>query len=126
MTVQYSVVPKKDPRNLEAPPRYYPAVVSKGRTGMNRLAERIALMSTFSLADSMGMLTALLYIVADELSQGRIVELGDFGAFRLTIQASGEDDPESVDRYNILEARVQFKPGRPLRDMLKNLEFRKR
>ena len=125
MTIRYNVVPKVDPRNLEAPPKYYPTAVSTGRTDMRALAERIAEISTVSTIDSMAMLEALQVVIPDELSQGKIVDLGGFGAFRLTIKASGEAVPDDVSVRNIKTTRVQFKPGPGFIDMLKGLKFRK-
>jgi predicted histone-like DNA-binding protein len=124
MTIRYNVVPKVDPQNLEAPPKYYPTAVSTGRADMRALAERIAEISTVSTIDSMAMLEALQVVIPDELSQGKIVDLGRFGAFRLTIKASGETAPEDVSADNIKAARVQFKPGQGFKDMLKGLKFR--
>ena len=86
MPVYFRVVPKKNPRDLGAAPRYYPTVVSRGRTDLRALAERIAEMSTVSTIDCMAMLEALQVVIPDELASGRIVELGEFGTFRLTIQ----------------------------------------
>lgn len=96
MTVKFSVVPKKDPRNLEAPPKYYPTVTSTGRLDLRDIARRIANMSTVSSVDTIAVLEAFLYVVPQELADGNIVELGEFGSFRLTALASGEDRPEAV------------------------------
>jgi len=112
MPVHYRIVPKKDPRDLEAEPKYYPTVVSTGRTSLRELAERIARMSTVSTTDSMAMLEALLTVIPDELADGRIVDLGEFGAFRLTIQASGEATPQAAGEHNIKQVRVQYRSGK--------------
>lgn len=125
MPVHYKVVPKVDPRDLKAPPKYYPTAISTGRADVRALAERIAEISTVSTIDCMVMLEALQVVLPDELSQGKIVDLGRFGAFRLTIKASGEVTPEDVNAGNIKAARVQFKPGPGFKDMLKGLKFRK-
>jgi len=125
MTVKYSVVPKKDPRDLEAPPKYYPTVVSTGRSDLRAIANRIALMSTVTSVDTLAVLEAFLIVIPKELASGNIVELGEFGSFRLTVQASGEDRPEDVGRRNIKETKVRFKPGKLFKQILKGLEFRK-
>jgi predicted histone-like DNA-binding protein len=125
MTVKFSVVPKKDPRNLEAPPKYYPAVTSTGRSDLRAIAKRIAQMSTVSSVDTIAVLEAFLVVVPQELASGNIVELGEFGAFRLTVLASGEARPENVGARNIKEAKVRFKPGKLFKRVLKDLKFRK-
>ena len=124
MPVRYRIVPKKDPRDLQAEPKYYPTVVSTGRTGLRELAERIARMSTISTADSMAVLEALLTVIPDELANGRIVDLGEFGAFRLTIRASGEATPEAAGAHNIKQVRVQYRSGKGFEETLKGVEFK--
>ena len=125
MAIKYSIVPKKDPRNLEAPPKYYPTAVSAGRADLRSIAERIAQMSTVSSVDTVAVLEAFLKVILDELSNGKIVELGELGSFRLTIQASGEDSPEDVGVRHIKEVKVRFKPGKRFKQVLRRLEFRK-
>ena len=125
MTVKFSIVPKKDPRNLEAPPKYYPTVVSKGRSDPRDIADRITQMSTVSSVDTMAVLEAFLLVIPQELAEGNIVELGELGSFRLTVLASGEARPEDVSKRNIKEVKVRFKPGKLFKQILKGLEFRK-
>jgi predicted histone-like DNA-binding protein len=125
MTVKYTVVPKKNPRDPAAPRKYYPIAVSKGHTDLREIAERIALISTDSTIDSLAMLGALLLVIPEELADGRIVRLGEFGSFSLTIQANGEDQPQSVGTHNIRQTKVHFKPGKVFKGMLKDLKFHK-
>ena len=125
MTVKFSVVPKKDPRNLEAPPKYYPTVVSQGRSDLRAIAERITQMSTVTSVDTLAVLEAFLTVIPQELAEGNIVELGELGSFRLTVLASGEARPEDVSKRNIKEVKVRFKPGKLFKQVLKGLEFRK-
>ena len=125
MTVKYSVVPKKDPRDLDAPPKYYPTVVSKERSDLRDIANRITQMSTVTSVDTMAVLEAFLLVIPEELAEGNIVELGELGSFRLTVLASGEDHPEDVSKRNIKEVKVRFKPGKLFKQILKGLEFRK-
>lgn len=123
MTVKFRVVPKKDPRDLQAPPKYYPTVTSTGRSDLRSIAKRIAQISTVSTVDTIAVLEAFLVVVPQELANGNIVGLGEFGTFRLTVLASGEDDPEKAGSRNIKEAKVRFKPGKLLKQVLRELKF---
>lgn len=125
MPVKYNVVPKKDPRDLDAPPKYYPTVVSQGHSDLRAIADRITQMSTVTSVDTMAVLEAILMVIPDELAKGNIVELGELGSFRLTALASGEARPEDVSKRNIKEVKVRFKPGKLFKQTLKGLEFRK-
>jgi predicted histone-like DNA-binding protein len=82
-------------------------------------------MSSLSSADTTGMLEAFLTIVPDELSEGKIVELGEFGTFRISFSSEGSETPEAVSSANITEARVIFTPGKRFRKVLDTLDFQK-
>ncbi|MBN1305572.1 MAG: HU family DNA-binding protein [Anaerolineales bacterium] len=123
MAVQYTIVPKRNPQDLEAPPKYYPILKSRGRADFRRLAERISYISTVSSADALATLEALLTVIPQELAQGYIVELGELGALRLTASVKGAHEQVEVNASFIQRVNVKFKPGRLFREALKKLEF---
>jgi len=125
MSVKFTVVPRKDPRDRESEPRYYAMPKSEGRTDTNKLARQIGRMSSLSSADTTGMLEAFLTIVPDELSEGRIVELGEFGTFRISFSSEGSVAPADVTAANITDTRVIFTPGRRFKKVLDTLDFQK-
>lgn len=125
MSVKFTVVPRKDPRDRESQPRYYAMPKSDGRTDTDNLAKQISRMSSLSSADTSGMLEALLTIIPDLLSEGKIVELGGFGTFRVSFSSEGSDTPEDVSAANITDARVIFTPGKRFKKVLDTLDFQK-
>jgi predicted histone-like DNA-binding protein len=98
---------------------------SDGRTDTQNLAKQISRMSSLSSADTSGMLEAFLTVVPDELADGRIVELGEFGTFRVSFSSAGSDSPEAVTAANITDARVIFTPGKRFKKVLDTLEYQK-
>lgn len=72
-----------------------------------------------------GMAYTVLRIRALKLANGNIVELGDFGSFRLTIQTSGEKSAEAVNAGNIKNVKVVFMPGKLFKQSLAQIEFKK-
>jgi predicted histone-like DNA-binding protein len=125
MPVKFNIVPKKDPRNLEAEPKYYAAVKSDGRADTNTIARSINSMSTVSAPDTLAVLEAFLHVVPEKLADGKIVELGDFGTFRITVSSEGAALAEEVTARNITETRVIFTPGKRFKQMLETIEFQK-
>jgi len=125
MSVKYTIVPRKDPRDRESQPRYYAMPKSDGRTDTNNLARQISRMSSLSSADTSGMLEAFLTVVPDELAAGRIVELGEFGTFRVSFSSEGSETPEAVTAANITDTRVIFTPGKRFKKVLETLDFQK-
>ena len=125
MPVKFTTTPKKDPRNLEAAPKYYAIVKSDGRADTQSVARSINSMSTVSSVDTAAVLEAFLHVVPDKLADGKIVELGDFGTFRVSVSSEGAALPEEVTARNITDTKVIFTPGKRFRQMLDTIEFQK-
>ena len=125
MPVKFSATPKKDPRNLEAEPKYYAIVKSDGRADTITIAKSINSMSTVSIPDTAAVLEAFLHVVPDKLADGKIVELGDFGTFRITVSSEGAALAEEVTARSITDTRVIFTPGKRFKQMLDTIEFQK-
>jgi predicted histone-like DNA-binding protein len=125
MTVKYNVVERFNPGNREAPPKYYPSVVSTGRLTLRQLATRIAQISTVSSTDTMAVLEALLATIPAELANGNVVELGDFGNFWLKNNAEGLETAEEVRASQITGIQPRFNPGKEFKKVLATIEFEK-
>lgn len=125
MSVKFNVTPKKDPRNLEAEPKYYATVRSDGRADTITIAKSINKMSTVSAPDTLAVLEAFLDVVPEKLADGKIVELGDFGTFRLTVSSEGAALAEDVTARSITDTRVVFTPGKRFKQLLNTIEFQK-
>ena len=126
MSIKFNIVERGRPAHNEAPKKYYPSIQSTGRVSMRYLAERASDMSTLSTPDVMAVIEALLHIIPDELAQGNIVELGDFGNFWLRFSADGVDNPAAVSGKQITTLIPRFIPGRRFRNVLAGVEFKKR
>ena len=125
MPVKFIVTPKKDPRDQNAAPRYYALVKSEGRADTTALAKSINSISTVSSVDTAAVLEAFLTVVPDKLAEGRIVELGDFGTFRISVSSEGAAQAEEVTARSITDTRVIFTPGKRFRQVLDTIEFQK-
>ena len=125
MTVKFNVVARSDPRDLEAPKKYYPSLKSSGRMKLRQMAEEMAEISTLSSIDMMAALEALLVIIPRELGKGNIVELGDLGSFWLRAQTTGAEAAADVTAQNIAQLLPLFKPGQEFKNTLKDVDFQK-
>jgi predicted histone-like DNA-binding protein len=123
MTIKYNVMPRHNPRDPDAPQRYFPVVKSSGRTTQRGLARKGAKMSTMSAADLAAAMEILLDLIPEELMAGNIVDLGDFGSFRLSVKAEGSDTEEEVTAVNIKSLNVRFTPGKEFKDAMNRAKF---
>ena len=125
MPVKFNVTPRKDPRDQNSQPKYYATVKSNGRSDTNAIAKSINNMSTVSSVDTAAVLEAFLNVVPDKLVEGNIVELGDFGTFRVSVSSDGEAIAGDVTARNITDVRVLFTPGKRFKQVLNTVEFQK-
>lgn len=115
---------RSNPRDVEAPDQYYAKAVGSGVTDLRRLAHLISNQSTVRKADCLAVLEALQHNISDELGQGRIVKLGDFGTFQVGVRSAGAETEEQVSQSLVKSAHLNFRPGRDFKDLLKTLQFK--
>ena len=125
MSAKYNVISKKNPRDPEAPAKFYPSFVTSGRVSLRQLSRHIAELSTVSSVDTMAVLEALLTIIPREIANGNIVELGDLGSFRMRIKAEGADKAEAVTGRQVINVLPRFTPGKEFKKELNNVSFEK-
>jgi nucleoid DNA-binding protein len=59
----------------------------------------------------------------DELSQGRVVQLGNLGNFQVGVRSNPSALQEEVTSANVRSAHVNFRPGKRIKKMLNTLDF---
>ena len=59
------------------------------------------------------------------LSEGRIVRFGYFGSFQIDISSEGAESEEKYHSALIKSAKVNYRPGIDVRDMIATLKFEK-
>ena len=121
MAVKYAVakaVVGKDKKDT-----YYARAQYDGVTKLDDIAQLVEQISAISVGDVLSVLNTLGKIVATELANGRIVDLGDLGRLRLSLRSKGMSKPEEVKRETILATRAVFVPGPALRTQQQGLRF---
>jgi predicted histone-like DNA-binding protein len=125
MTVKFSVITRPNPYNPGAAARYYPSAKSSGRCDLRKLAQRVSEMSTLTTIDILAVTEALLHIIPQELADGNIVELGDFGSYHLTLRGEGAAESEDINSHSIRQAKAHFLPGKLFKKVLSTIDYEK-
>jgi predicted histone-like DNA-binding protein len=125
MSIKFNVVERGNPAKPEVSKKYYPSIRSSGRMTLRQLAEEASDRSTLSTADMMAAIESFLAIVPDELANGKIVELGDFGSFWLRSTSEGVDDPTKVRGDQVTSLIPRFIPGKQFKRVLDAAKFEK-
>ena len=125
MSITYKTLPRKNPRDLAAPEKYYAAVKTNGSEDFETLAEQISEQCTVTETDCLAVLNVLEQNIVRELKQGRIVRLGKLGNFQVSLSSEGYNTAAEVSSQGIKATRILFRPAKKMRNLLKNLSFNK-
>ena len=125
MAIKFKTQPRKNPRDMAAPDKFYAAAIGNGETDMESLAEMIAYQSTLTDTDCYAVLRSLEHNIISELNQGRIVKLGSLGNFQVSISSEGKVTPGEVTAADVTKSRILFRPGKKLRKLLGELTYQK-
>ena len=124
-TVTYSVVPRINPRDKDASPKFYACAQASGDINIREMSERIQQSCTVHKADVHAVLVALEDTMIDALKGGEIVRLGDLGTFQIGVSGKGALTEEDYTPSLIQKARINFRPGIALSGILTSLSFSK-
>jgi len=125
MAQGYKLVKRKvtDLKGGAATEKTYAIPKYNGYSDMTTLCKLISARSTVSSADVKAVLDNLNFALDVELQAGRIVQLGEFGNFRLSISSEGINSNDKFSPSKVKKARVIFTPGSSLRTTLATTSF---
>ena len=118
--LKYKLVQRKDMTKgaLEGSKLYYPQVINQGRVSFDSLCEEVAEQSSLTSGDIKNCMDRLINCLVRHLKEGRSVDCGDLGSFRINIRSTGADTPETYDAATMMrKPSVQYYLGKKLRDM---------
>lgn len=126
MPVNFSLTQRGNPSDPSAPKKFYANAKSSGEVTFRSLSKEIAAGSTtVSDTDVLAVLNDLSKALARHLGEGKIVRFGDFGSFSLSLSSEGAETEGKFRAAMITRARIAFRPGVDLKEMLNNIKFEK-
>lgn len=118
--IKYKLVQRKDMSAGAEPDDklYYPVLVSNGRVSFDRLCEEVAEQSALTSGDVKNCVDRLIFNATTHLREGRGVDMGDLGSFRLALRSAGAADEASYDASTMMRAPgVVYTPGKKLKEV---------
>jgi predicted histone-like DNA-binding protein len=125
MSVKFNIVERGNPQDQEAPKKFYPSLQSSGRMTLRQLSKRITQMCTVTGPDTLAVLESMLLVIPEELANGNIVELGDFGSFWLRSNSEGAEQEAKVSASQVTNLLPRFNPGKEFKKALAAVDFEK-
>lgn len=123
MSINYKVIPRKNPRDVAADPKYYASINSKGRRNHRFIAKEIADRSSLNEMDVLSVIEGFLQIVPTTLTDGYTVDLGDFGTMGLSAKSQPAESEEEFNASLIDGSKVIFRPGKLFKKELGGAEY---
>ncbi|MDR1339715.1 MAG: DNA-binding protein [Prevotellaceae bacterium] len=123
MPVNIGVVEKGNPLRPDETKKFYAVVKSTGVITLKTLGKKITQRCTVKYADTLAILEAVTQVLGNELSDGKIVQFGDFGSFRIGVSSNSSETKKKFTTSMIKSRKVIFRQGACLKEVLNNLTF---
>lgn len=124
MSVKYSIAARKNPRNPEAPKKYYAQAQADGTLEFGTMCDTIADRGTCIKGDVMAALDGVIHTMKQALAEGQIVRLGELGSFQIVLGSYPAVSAKDFISTLIRKQKILFRPGKALTDLLKTLSYK--
>lgn len=120
--MKLKIVKKINPRDLEDS-KFYLSPIHVGTLDLKELAEIISDASTVNVADVAAVLKSLSRQLPLFLQKGFVIELGDFGRFRMSISTDGKKNREDLSANDVSKVRILFVPNIDIKKKIAGTSF---
>ena len=124
MAINYVIQKKASPLDRDIV-KYYPVFKKSGNVARKELVEGMVTRASLTRQEAETAIDYLFEVLPDYLRNGRTVQLGELGYFRLTFSSEGSDTAEEVSANNIKRVKLKFICGRELREAINNFSIEK-
>lgn len=125
MAISYSVTPRKNPKDIMSPPKYYANAQSTSVYNIEAMSAEIEKHCTVSEADIYAVLKAAVFCMQQALKRGESIKIDDLGTFRVGLSSEGTLTEQEFNAGHIKSARITFIASRRLKDTVRNFQFKK-
>lgn len=94
--------------------------VTSGKVSFSKLCTQVGQICGAHRGTVQLVIAGLVDALINNVDDGKIVQLGEFGTFRPAINAKAADTEEEANASRIYRKTVKFTPGNGLKDMLSN------
>lgn len=112
MPLEYVVTKRVFGFDKEKTEKYVAKSVGSGVTNFSKMCARVSRICGIHRKTVDLVVSGLVDMMADDIDDGKTVQLGEFGLFRPTIRTKSADKAEDVTASNIVNKRIIFTPGK--------------
>ena len=120
MAIRYRITKRTNTIALEKKEQFIMQAVNTGTVDLKRICEEISNESTLSIVDVVGVTTALGIKLQQHLEEGKIVDLGDVGKFKIGFKSTAATtEKELSPKRSIKKFHLNYQPSSSLKHRLK-------
>ena len=123
--MKYKLVQKGNPSDLAAPKKWYANSVNSGIVTQKSIAKEIAGRSSLTAGDVANVISNFLDLLPSHLIDGKSVQLGDFGTFRVSLSSEGAVSEDEFSTNKIKNAKILFSPSSDFKRKMDEINFEK-
>ncbi|PZM87316.1 MAG: DNA-binding protein [candidate division SR1 bacterium] len=120
--MKFKLVERGNPLKKEEPKKFYAQPVYADKVNQKQLAKQLADLSSLSAGDVANVIQNLVEEFPKILTRGGIVQLGDFGSFRVTLSSKGAEAKGDFSTETITP-KISFLPGVELKKQLASMKY---
>ena len=121
MPIVLNRIERMNPQTKEK--KWYATVKTVAQVKESAVAKQIADETTLNRKEAEMALAQFEKVLINNLLASRSVQLGDWGSLHLTCNSEAKDKREEVNARTIKSVNIRFKPGKVLREAMKNASF---
>jgi len=126
MSILYKIIGRTQPGVVGGGQiKYYAGIAREREVSLREMVREISSRSTVTTADAMAVIENFLELVPKFLRNGRTVNLGQLGSFRVNISSKGYDTPDEVGNYSIKRNKISFLPSAEMRENMGTVRYTK-
>ena len=126
MSILYKVIGRTQPGVAGGGQiKYYAGIKREREVTLREMVKEISSRSTVTTADAFAVIENFLELVPKFLRNGRTVNLGQLGSFKVNISSKGYESPEDVGNYSIKRNKISFLPSGEMRESMAGVKYTK-
>lgn len=118
--MKVKLIPRKNPQDREAAPKYYAEPQNEGTISIDFIARQIAGRSSLTVGDIKNVLSNFLEEMPTYMLLGRSVKLNELGTFRISFSSEGAVEESAFKTSMIKGLKIIFTPDVTMKNRIKD------
>ena len=126
MAINYKLVAKVNPLNIDLPAKYYAKAIIDKSISLKELARELAARSTTaSEGDVYSVLIGMRDLMREHLERSDKVIIDGIGSFQASLSSEGAETEEKFNQSLIKKAKILYQEDSEMKNFTGNLKFAK-